>query len=41
MVYRSDEFQEDHRTAAFQVGSQLDPGQPPVAGALAEFVSGR
>ena len=38
MVHGSGELQEDDRTAAFEVGSQLDPRQPPVAAALAAQV---
>jgi len=38
MVHGSDELQDDHRTAAFEADGQLDPWQPPVAGALAAQV---
>ena len=38
MAHRDDELHEDDRAAAFQVGRQLDPRQPPVAGALAAQV---
>jgi hypothetical protein len=39
MVHGSGELQEDHRTAAFEAGGQLDPRQPPIAGALAAQVA--
>jgi hypothetical protein len=38
MAHGSDELQEDHRTAAFQAGGQLDPRQPSIAGTLAAQV---
>jgi len=38
MVYRSDVFQEDDRAAALEVGGQLDPRPPPVAGVLPALV---
>ena len=38
MVHGSDELQKHHRTAAFEVGGQLDPRQPSIASALATQV---
>jgi len=38
MVHWSDVLQEDDRTAAFDASCQLDPRQPPIAGAFAAQV---